>query len=216
MSDSEESNSNDDQNENSSSNDSEESNNSENVEGLKARIAELQSVADKQSQENRDNRLKLKELKDAQKNADDDKLVDQKKFKELFEQEKAGRVADREKSKTQAIKHELEIEAVKLGIMDKEFISHADDSNVVYDDDKLKVYGAEEAIKALKKSKPFIFGEKVPPKNPDLTKPNFDNSTPVKEVTDMKGWTQEQIKEHFRKNRGKIKNVHGTVRNRLG
>jgi len=182
---------------------------------LEAKLAKQEKVNVELAGEAKDYRLKLRDMKEAQKSADDEKLIDQKQYKTLFEQEKAGRIADGEKIKTQAINHELELTAVKMGIKDKDLISKlVDTSSIVYDDEKSKVYGAEEAIKLLKETKGYLFGDEQPPKNARVKTPKSDNSQKNVEHSEMANWTQEEIQEHFRAKRESQKKLpHAVARN---
>lgn len=96
---------------------------------------------------------KLKALEDAQAAADDARLKEQGKFKELAEKAEA-----RAKAAQDAIKRaRVEVFAARAGINDPDDIPQKlIDSLEV--DDAGTVTGAAEAIEALKTAKPYLFG----------------------------------------------------------
>ncbi len=189
------------------------------LERLKKENASLSKKLGETSHEAREYRLKIREMKEAGEAEVNTKLEEQKKFKELYEKKDKELLEFRSRMETQAITHALETEALSQGIKERSLVKLVERStaNIIYDADNMTVHGAKEAIAGLKESHPFIIGEdKPPPKNPEVKSPNFEKATGKVDYSEMKNWTQQQIREYFRKNRGKEKNPIGRVRRNMG
>ena len=121
------------------------------------------------------------DLAEAQKSAATAKEASEKAAKDADERAKKAEDAAR----ARIIKAELKAFAIKAGIVDIDGLALADLSAVKLDD-KGEVIGADEAIAALKKAKPYLFttttasggkgGDGQPPK---------DGKAPPKRATDM-------------------------------
>lgn len=136
------------------------------------------TLSDKEAEllkENMAFKKKLKALEDAQAAADDARLKEQGKFKELAEKSEARAKAAHDKLRNKAV----ELVAIRAGIVDPDAVKLADLSGVTLDDDG-NVSGAAEAVEALKASKPYLFGaQAMTPQGQKPTttpKPNGANS----------------------------------------
>ena len=103
--------------------------------------------------ENMSMKSELKKLKAAQEKAEQDKLAEGGKFKELHEKAQG----DLKAMQARLIQAEVKAIAVREGIADLDFVRLADLAGVSIEDDG-SVSGAAEAIAALKAAKPILFG----------------------------------------------------------
>lgn len=110
-----------------------------------------------------DQAKKAKELEKAQKDAEEQRLVEQKKFEELAQTREKER--DEIKTKfTQSIQdNRIITEASKIGVVDIETILKLIDRSTISVDDNGAVTGASEALQALLTAKPFLKGKGATP-----------------------------------------------------
>jgi len=109
-------------------------------------------------------RLKLEELDKAEKAKEAQALQEQGKFKELAEKEKQGRETDKTAFTGHLVALSLKIEAQAAGSVDADAVAALADRSQIKVGDDFTVTGAKEAVEALKKGKPYLFGEVQDPK----------------------------------------------------
>lgn len=174
-------------------------------EQLLAKLESQEKYANELKQEAISNRLKRKEIESQAKEVEMAKLEEQKKYKEMYE------IKDKEirqlktAQRESAFKTKLEIEARKAGVQEsaidivKTLITP---DSVIYDEDNNSVVGVNEKLAELKSAHPYIF-QTEKPKNPQVTKPEFDGKTQAKSLEDLKGKSKEEIVAFFKKKREK-------------
>jgi hypothetical protein len=122
----------------------------------------------------------LNKLEKAKKDSEDAALADQGKFKEIAEKYKSEVEAVKKTFAEQRKDFELKFEAQKAGIIDAgDAVRLCDRAGLKLSDDFSAVEGAKETVEALKKAKPYLFGdaeEKIAP--PDIAKASLKNMTP--------------------------------------
>ncbi len=87
------------------------------------------------------------------------------------------------KADARIIRSELKYHGTKLGLIDTDGLQFIDVTKLKLDD-KGEVTGAEEALKALKEAKPYLFGEKTSSTN-DGTKPPKPGDPAPKSAKEM-------------------------------
>lgn len=130
--------------------------------------------------ENKEHRLKNKELEQKAKEAEEKA---QKALQQVDEYAK--------KSNDRIIRAELKAQAIAAGMHDLDGLKLADLASVTLDDNG-DVVGAEDLIKQLKETKPYLFKEFISTtSNPNLPKPG---EVKAKRATDMEDdeWAKEK------------------------
>lgn len=103
-------------------------------------------------------RLKQEALDKAKKETDEKALAEQGKFKELAEQKEREKATLKDSFTKRLIDTHLKIEAQSAGALDEDaVIALAGRADIKVGDD-FEVVGAKEAVAALKKAKPQLFG----------------------------------------------------------
>lgn len=111
-------------------------------------------------------RLAAEESEKAEKAKADAALAEQGKFKELLEQEKGKGAKLAETFQTRLIDLHLKSEAAAAGALDDDaIIALASRAGIKVGED-FTVEGAKDAVEALKKAKPQLFGKKTEPVPP--------------------------------------------------
>jgi hypothetical protein len=146
-----------------------------------AAVAHLVGQKRAANAEAKEARLKLEKLEKDRKDADDKALQEQGKHKELAEKYKAEAEGLKKTYAGQRVDFELKFEAQKAGIIDAgDAVRLCDRAGLKLSDDFAAVEGAKEAVEALKKAKPYLFGEvdgeKIPP--PGIGKASLKQGTP--------------------------------------
>lgn len=176
------------------------------LEGLQAEMAELREALKGANDEAGKYRRQLRDLTEEKDSGAKKKLEEQNKYKELYEGNEAKLTSFKAKLEKSTIQGKIESLAVKAGIRDIDLVSLIDTSGIVFDEDKLKVHGAQEAVDDFKKSKPFLFGED----EKKVTNPKNGKTSETKSEGDMtpqemkaEGWTSQQIVDYYKERRGK-------------
>lgn len=144
-------------------------------------------------------RERLEKLEREQAERDEAKLKEDGKFKEVAEKNEAKLKEMEVAFKTRAIRTALTLEAVKEGIVDPEAIALAKTDGLKVDED-FNVSGVAEAIKELKKAKPYLFkagdGKDVqPPPGDGTPRPSLHDR--VVKPDDDKTVAEARIARHF-------------------
>lgn len=144
------------------------------------------------------NRRKLREFEDKQKQAEEGKLSEQQKFKELAEVRAKELEGIKTRMKSSAITSALMTEAIKAGIVDNDALKLVDQSKLIYSEDDNSVLGAAEIVADFKKSKPYLFKTGDSPKNPKPPAPSFskDGEATIDDIAKLS--PKEQV-AHFKK-----------------
>lgn len=121
-------------------------------------VAKLLEAKRDANAEAKEKRLELEKINAEKSEAEKKKLEEEGKFKELAEKAADEAEALKKKTKELFIDQELQLEAMKQGIVDIDGIKLADRSKIEIDDVH-NVTGADEAIKDLMKDKPYLFDE---------------------------------------------------------
>ncbi len=141
---------------------------------------------------------RFKQLNDKAKTADAlQKAADDAEKKRLEDEGKWQELANKnastaEQYKTAALNSKVEAVAAKLGSVDPEAVAALIDKSNINIDDNLTVSGVDEAVNALKESKPYLFsnnnGNNSAPRVVSPTNPGTGNNTGYK-------FTMSQIKD---------------------
>lgn len=99
----------------------------------------------------------LKTLKESQEKAERERLEKQGEFKTLAEKAQAEAEQAREALKTERINNAVTLEAAKLGAHDPAVVAKLVDSGKLTMNDDGTITGADEALKALQSSNPYLF-----------------------------------------------------------
>lgn len=111
-------------------------------------------------------RLKQEAAEKLKREQEDAALKEQNKFKELAEKKASDLQAATSKFTDRLIAQHLRNEALAAGSVDPDAVIALADRAGIKVDESFDVAGAKEAVEALKKSKPYLFGsgeDKVPP-----------------------------------------------------
>jgi len=123
-------------------------------------------------------RLKQEAADKAQKAKDDAALAEQGKFKELAEGYKSEAETAKKVTAKKMVDFELRLAAIQAGALDpSDVLSLCNRSGIKISDDFETVEGAEEAVEAVKKGKPYLF--KAEDDN-SAGAPNTDRKPPIK------------------------------------
>jgi hypothetical protein len=145
-----------------------------------AAVAHLVGQKRAANAEAKEARLKLEKLEKDRKDAEDKALQEQGKHKELAEKYKAEAESLKKTYGAQRIDFELKFEAQKAGIIDAgDAVRLCDRTGLKLSDDFATVEGAKEAVEALAKAKPYLFGDaeaKIPP--PGIGRASLKSGTP--------------------------------------
>lgn len=119
-------------------------------------IAKLLEAKRTANAEAKDHRLALEKINIEKSDAEKKQLEADGKYKELAEKAEAEATALKKKTDELFIDQALQVAAMKEGIVDIDGTKLADRSKITIDEAH-NVTGAEEAIKALKTDKPYLF-----------------------------------------------------------
>lgn len=181
------------------------------LEDLTKQIEELKSDNSRLNAEAAKRRKQLREFEEEQNRKADQKLEDEKKWKDLSD--KRGQELDELKTKleTSAKNTALQSAALKEGLQDMDVLKLVSQENVIYDDVTGNVHGADEAIRDFKKLKPHFFG-KAKIKNPGPDNPRSDFGDRTLSQDELAKLSPEEITAYYVSKRDKEKSGPSNAR----
>lgn len=101
---------------------------------------------------------KAEEIEAAQRKAEEDRLKEEGKYKELTARLERERDEAKEQAKASSINAKIQAAAMKLGAVDPEVVQSLIDRSVIKVNESGAIEGVDEAVKALLESKPYLKG----------------------------------------------------------